>query len=193
MAERLEEGSDAGADVVGPRREDRQLTVLGGVLAARHGRVDERDVGTLLVDECRDTLDARHADRAHLHPDRTGRERRQHPLVGGGRDDRVGVGHHRHDDRGSPSRVRRALRDFRAQCGEVAGRVRRTVPDDGRDPRAQRAGCHAVPHRPDADHRNRFTRTRHRSLPPQVGLSPTSVISGVKHAFPVQWEPHADA
>ena len=130
MTERVEEGSDAGADVVGTRREDRQLTVLGRVLAARDGRVDERDVGTLLLDECRDALDAGHADRAHLHPDRAGSKRRQHALVTGGRDDRVGVGHHRDDDRGSPRRVRRAARDFGAQFGEVAGRLRCAVPHE---------------------------------------------------------------
>ena len=52
-----------------------------------------------------------------------GAKRRQHALVAGDRDDRVGVGHHRDDDRGSPSRVRGALGDFGAQVGEVSGRL----------------------------------------------------------------------
>ena len=96
--------------------------MLCWVLASRDGRVDQRDVRTIFLHEGRDALNSRHADRAHLHPDRARTQRSEHAPVAGDRDHGVGIRHHRDDDRGSPRRVGRGLRDLRAEPGEVSGR-----------------------------------------------------------------------
>ena len=83
LAERVEQGSHTRACILGARREDGELAMLGRLLTPRHRRVDERDVGPLLRHKARDALDPGNADRAHLNPDRSRRERREHALSAG--------------------------------------------------------------------------------------------------------------
>src|SRR5205823_5298324 len=64
LTQRVEEATDARADLVGPRREDRQLALLRRLLASRHWRVEERHIRTLGVHHRCDALDTCYTDRA---------------------------------------------------------------------------------------------------------------------------------
>ena len=106
---------------VGPRREDRQLAVFRRILASRHRRVEQRHVRTLGCHQGRDAIDPGHADRAHLHPDRARSESSEHALVPGDRHDRIGVGHHRDDDRALAAPRRRRSRRPRRRARQGPG------------------------------------------------------------------------
>ena len=171
LAERVEQRSDTRTRLAGTRREDHQLAAFGRILASRHRRVEEHHVRTLSTGHGRDAVEPRHANGAHLGPDRTRRQRSEHALVPGDRHDGIGVGHHRHHDPGSPRRVGGALGDLRAELSQVPGRLHRAVPDDRRDASAQSTGRHPMAHRSDAEHRNGLVRPCHQSPPCRVCAS----------------------
>ena len=80
-----------------------------------------------------------------------------------------------------------------APSSAVPGRVRCTGRHDGWDSGEKRADCHPVTHRAHADHRDRFTRSRHRSLPHSEVGGHRPCHLGSNRAIPTEGEPHADA
>ena len=150
-------------------------------------RIQEHHVRALSTGHGHHAVGPRHADGAHLRPDRAGSQSSEHPLVPCDRKDGISVGHHRDHDRGPPRCARRGLGDLSAELSQVPGRLHRTVPDDRRDARAQSTGCHPVAHRSNAEHRNRLVRPCHRSLPCQVTARRRALPASRRpgpHAYP---------
>ena len=180
LAECAEQRFDTRTRLAGPGREDNQLAALGRIPTSRYRRVEERHVRTLPADHGRDAVDPRHADGAHLSPDRAPGQSSKHPLVPGDRDDGIGVGHHRDHDRGPARRGGRGLGDLRAELSQVPGRFHRAVPDDHRDASAQRTDRHPVAHGPNAEHRNRLVRPCHHCSLCSVCTSPPSMAPATR-------------